>query len=139
MEIKYKKNNACWECTSHGCDSNGYPVATIKRKWDRIYRHYYKTYKGIIPPEHVVRHSCDNRKCINPDHLSIGTHADNVSDRVLRNRSAKGINNGRSKLSIEQVIEIRNNTTSKKMHLASKFGVDPKTIRNIQQGITWKG
>jgi len=55
----------------------------------------------------IVRHSCDNPGCCNPDHLSVGTHADNVADRVERDRSALGITNGRAVLCEQCVILVR--------------------------------
>jgi hypothetical protein len=139
MNITYIINNDCWECTSHACDSNGYPVIRINGKQDRIHRHYYRQHNGVIPSGFVIRHSCDNRKCINPEHLSIGTHADNVSDRVARDRSAKGENNGRNVLTIREVQLIRLDNSTPKMELARLFKVDPKTIRDIKQGKTWAG
>lgn len=49
----------------------------------------YELHNGPIPDGLVVRHGCDRPRCINPEHLSIGTHADNAMDRVLRGRSGK--------------------------------------------------
>ena len=138
MKITYRINGECWECTSHKTDANGYPVASINKIWDRIHRHSYRMYKGDIPKDCVVRHTCDNRLCVNPDHLIIGTHADNVSDRVNRHRSAVGERNGRSKLTESDVMSIRKNTTIPNMTLAKLYGVDSKVIRNIKCGKTWK-
>ena len=138
-EIKYKVvENGCWECFSHAVDANGYPVAIVNHLWDRIYRHVFRLFKGSIPNECVIRHACDNRLCINPEHLLIGTHKDNVSDRVNRGRSAKGEDNGRSKLTESEVLAILKDTVTPKMKLAKKYNVDAKTIRDIKNGITWK-
>lgn len=138
MEVTYKvAKSGCWECDSHAADSNGYPVAVIDGLWDRIYRHAFRAFNGVIGPNQVIRHTCDNRKCVNPEHLILGTHADNVADRVLRGRSARHENNGRAKLTKKDVIAIRQDTTTPKMYLAKKYGVDPKTIRSIKNGKTW--
>ena len=138
MEITYHVvANDCWFCDSHAKCSEGYPVATLNGVWDRIYRHSFKHFKGQIPEGNVVRHTCDNKMCINPAHLILGTHGDNVADRVSRNRSAKGEQNGRAKLTWIEVDEIRNDANTPKMHLAQKYGVDPKTIRQIQQNKIW--
>ena len=138
-DIKYKvMENGCWECISHACDSDGYPVATVDGKQDRIHRHFYRMYKGNIPNGYIIRHTCDNRKCINPNHLILGTHKDNVMDRVQHKRSAIGEKNGRSKLTTEQVKQIILDKTTPKMKLARIFGVDPKVIRDIKQHKTWR-
>lgn len=89
----------------------------------------------------IVRHKCDNRKCVNPLHLTAGSHADNVADRVERGRSAKGTNNGRSKLTPEAVMIARycmdelgiSHTT-----LAKVTGMDPTAFKKIKERETWK-
>ncbi len=130
--------NGCWIVDSVGCDSNGYPVVTVNCKQDRAHRHAYELAHGEIPKGKIIRHACDNRKCINPTHLLIGEHKDNVADRVARNRSATGVDNGRAKLTVEDVMKIFSDNSSPKMHLAKHFGVDPKVIRDIKQRKTWK-
>ena len=97
----------------------------------------YEQKNGKIKNE-VLRHTCDNRWCINPDHLIEGTHNDNVQDRVLRGRSAIGANNGRSKLTESDVLEIFNDNKTPKMHLSKKFNIDTKVIRDIKQRKTWR-
>ena len=137
-EITYIVKDDCWECDSHATDLNGYPKCSVNKKREGIHRHYYRKYNGEIPEGYVVRHTCDNRLCINPKHLILGTHADNVADRVSRRRSACGENNGRAKLTYEEVKLIREDYSTSRSTLAKKFKVDPKVIRNIQQGKTWK-
>lgn len=138
MKIKYKiTENNCWECYSHKPNNFGYPVIKINDTVFKIYRLYYEKYKGVIPENLVVRHTCDNTFCINPDHLILGTHSDNVEDRVERNRSALGIKNGRSKLSEAEVLNIFNSFEPTST-LSKIYKVDPKTIRNIKNKKNWK-
>lgn len=85
----------------------------------------------------VVRHSCDNRLCCNPFHLSTGTHADNVMDRVRRGRSAIGEGNGRHKLTEPDVRVIRQSGMSISA-LAEKYGVDRATIRAVLDRRSWR-
>ncbi len=138
-EIKYKINkNGCHICTSHSIDDHGYVVCRREGKRRPIYRHIYRWYKGTPKRGMVIRHTCDNRKCINPNHLIIGTHQDNVKDRVKRGRSAKGVRNGRSKLTEKQALVIYKDKKSTRTELARKYGVDRQVIRKIQIGETWR-
>jgi hypothetical protein len=89
----------------------------------------------------VVRHLCDNPGCCNPAHLQIGTHADNVADRVARGRSATGVRNGRAKLCPYRVERIRawhRRGLATTNELATIFGVSPKAIRRVVAGEVWK-
>lgn len=50
----------------------------------------YQIFKGVIPAGMIVRHTCDRRACVNPDHLVLGTHGDNTQDKVERGRVLRG-------------------------------------------------
>jgi len=104
------------------------------------HRYAYECHHGRIPAGLVVRHLCNNAGCVNPSHLALGTHADNVADRVQAGRSAIGQRNGRSVLTPSQVIEIyrRCQSGDTKAQLAREFRVDRKTIREIVNGDTWR-
>jgi len=89
----------------------------------------------------VIRHRCDNPQCVNPDHLETGTHADNIADQVARDRNASRERHGHSKLTEQQVAEIRNADTSvrgRKSELARTYDVSCALITRILQGRIWK-
>ena len=73
----------------------------------RVYAHRYAAGMVDWPPEIQTRHLCNVPACVNPEHLTFGSSADNVRDMVEADRQAKGTDNGNAKLTEEQVIEIR--------------------------------
>ncbi len=126
----------CWNCTSHAPDTSGYPRASRNGKMVRLYREAYEQNFGPVPSGEVVRHTCDNNRCINPAHLTAGTQLQNVQDRVERNRSARFDKNGRAKLTPENVRLVR---TSQKggSQLARELDVSPGLISRIRSREVW--
>lgn len=77
--------NGCWNWqlrTSH----NGYGLTQRKGLDLRVHRYAFELWKGEIPEGMLILHSCDNRKCCNPEHLRIGTAKENVADAIERGR-----------------------------------------------------
>jgi len=83
-------------------NSEGYGVTWLNGKISYAHRAVMDAKKG-----EVVLHLCDNKKCVNPDHLKIGTHKDNSQDMVNKKRQAKGEACGNSKLKEHEVLSIR--------------------------------
>jgi hypothetical protein len=142
-KVKYKinKKTNCWEVENQkgiSWDKWGYPKISFAGQARLLHRIIFSLYEdNNINSSIIIRHTCDNTQCINPEHLIKGTHQDNVDDRVLRGRSAIGINNGRSKLNEKQVKEIRNSNDKTKF-LANKYKVDTRAIYAIRNFLTWK-
>jgi hypothetical protein len=129
-------NSGCWIWL--GGLTHGYGSMRIGRGTDRVHRVMWLATHGEIPRGMCVLHHCDNPACCNPDHLYIGTKADNARDMFKRNRvSRRGINNGRAKLTPEQVKDIRASKLNQQI-LANCYGVTQGTISHIQLGIAWK-
>lgn len=109
-EPEYKgPNGDCWGWK--GSTDKGYGKIGIKNKSVGAHVYSYFLHNGHYPDyknnREVVMHKCDNPICSNPDHLQLGTLAENVADQVAKGRHAKGAQNGKSKLTEDQVYLIR--------------------------------
>jgi len=93
-----------------------------------------------LPPEHCALHSCDNPPCVNPAHLSWGSHKRNSQEREDRNRRPRGVAKGEkithSLLTAEKVREIRRSSLSTAA-LAEAFGVRYMVVWKVRKGLTW--
>ena len=77
--------NGCWNWKG-GLSGCGYGYITFEGKKQGAHRVSYKLFNGPIPKNMLVLHKCDNRACINPDHLFLGTHQDNMDDMWEKGR-----------------------------------------------------
>ncbi|WP_204117320.1 HNH endonuclease [Paraburkholderia sp. C35] len=125
---------------------DGYGVVGFEGKNRTAHRLAYCQHNGISIESIVgleVRHTCDNRSCINPRHLILGTHTENMKDMVERHRNPTGEKHGSSILTRNQVEEIRrlyvaNSETASCASLARRYGVHKSTIYRIVTGDGWK-
>lgn len=132
VNIRYYVNNdGCFISIAHRHDRDGYPKLRRKGKDWLISRYIYTLIHGAIPAGMVVRHKCDNPSCINPDHLEIGTQADNMQDKKMRGKPQK-------KLTTEEILFIKSAPDKSVDELAKEFGVAGSTIYKIQRGKSWK-
>lgn len=101
------------------------------------HRTSYEAYVGPIPLQMHIMHTCDVPACCNPDHLRLGTHADNMADKVAKLRQPRGENAGRALLTEWQVLEIRAAAGSQSK-IAAAFGVSKSVVSHIKTRRTWK-
>lgn len=136
--LKYSKPNAetgCIEWTGH--TSHGYGRIVINRKSVAAHRLVWELRNGSIPDALMICHKCDNRACINPDHMFLGAHADNMADMVAKDRQAKGVNHGNSKLNESVVKSIRSDQRSHK-DIAAEFGVSRSLVGQVKSDSVWR-
>lgn len=109
-----KTENGCWEFV--GALRSGYGAIKFKNKIMGTHRVSYELSYGDIPEGFLVCHKCDNRKCINPDHLFLGTHKDNMQDCLVKGRMVidkgvkfvKGNYPNNTSISLEKAIFVKN-------------------------------
>ena len=140
-EIAWDVNeNGCWICTSHAPNGNGYPQYFENGKIDYLSRIMYRRKYGNISDGMCACHKCDTPMCINPEHLFLGTRADNNADKVSKNRQACEIGefNSNSKLTEKQIIEIRSIQGMTHRQIAEIYNVSKSHITNIRRNYNWK-
>ncbi len=138
-------------------NATGYGLFTFKRKQRLAHRAAYALYKGVLHPDVCVLHQCDNRACVNPEHLFLGDRGDNARDMASKGRQwvqknpegrpicptelkARGQQHGMSKLTDAQVhaIRIRADRGELGKQLASELGLSTSLISQIIRGQIWR-
>lgn len=149
---KVHKTDYCWEWTA-SVDHGGYgKVGTNSGKFWSAHRFSWELVYGPVPEGLKVCHKCDNRRCVRPDHLFLGTQAENLADMrakhrhscgaphsaALRNRNTHGEHNPQARLTKGQVLQIRAlKGTLTQEQLASNFGVSRGCVYGILSRRTW--
>lgn len=131
-------DSGCWRWKG-ATTGNGYGVIVLNRKVAtkhglgrnyQTHRASYELHHGTIPEGMVVRHKCDNKLCMNPEHLEVGTQRDNIQDAIDRGHMA-------SKLTEKDVEFIRSSTLSQRK-LGKMLGVSPTVIWHVKHGNKWR-
>lgn len=138
-----KSPDECWEWRSKAGTGKRAYTSHNGKAWSASRLSWYLT-NGEIPEGMCVCHKCDNPPCVNPSHLFLGTHQENVDDRERKGRNklpgSKGEEHGLHKLTRDEVYAIRNLYSSSPhtyRSLARMFGVSFGEIRKIVKRQTW--
>jgi HNH endonuclease len=144
-------NSGCWLWLGFVPDDPGYGQFTEdcveEKRSEGAHRYSFRVHKGPIPDGLMVCHSCDVPSCVNPDHLFVGTHTDNMRDASRKGRlkwknpERPALRRGEShpghKLTEEEVREIRT-SPERSATLARRLGVSKTLIGRIRKRLTWK-
>ena len=120
-----------------GRKASGYGTITVARRKVLAHRLSWELANGPIPDGMCVLHRCDNPPCVNPDHLFLGTHADNSRDRNEKGRQARGVKNRHAKLTPDEVRAIRADTR-RQVDIARAYGVTPQAVHDIIRRKNWR-
>lgn len=137
--------DTCWNWTSRS-KIRGYGVIKVQARQWLAHRLVWVIVNGPIPEKMEVCHHCDNPSCVNPSHLFLGTHVENMQDMLFKGRGRfmfgyKGEDHPCAKLTERDVLEIRRryavgNVTQKS--LANEFGITQAMVSRIILKVAWK-
>lgn len=130
-------SNGCYNVISHKINSKGYATFFREGKVRKIHRYLYEKVNGKLNKDLCVRHLCNNRGCINPEHLMKGTNYENVQDRINFGVCPIGEINGKSKYSFKDVKNIFLAQGNAK-EIGKRFNMNPKYVYKIKSGERWK-
>lgn len=141
---KVHKTASCWEWT--GTKSYGYGIFYVGRRPRRAHRYLWEQIHGPIPNKMVIMHVCDNRACVNPEHLRCDTQKANILDAVAKDRmhnghgSPLGQDHPQAKLSDDDVRAIlkQYKEGTSQATLARKYAVSRQSIHNIVRFKNWQ-
>jgi len=137
---KVKKTDKCWIWTGSKLHGYGQIYNRITNRPEGAHRVSWEIHNGLIKKGLHILHRCDNPPCVNPEHLFIGTNAENVADAIKKGRNAKGSQCTRAKLNEKIVTEMKkmfkNGSTYKEV--TNKFGFNHHTVYSAIKGITWR-
>lgn len=146
-KVRKSDGEGCWEWTA-GKQASGHGFFFPKHgKIVRAYRYAWELTFGAIPAGLCVLHHCDNPACVRPDHLFLGTQADNMRDMDAKGRRAKhnpanqsGEKNHQAKLTADIVQRIKALSASgvRQAEIMRVTGVDRRRVWSIVHGETWK-
>jgi hypothetical protein len=132
-------DDVCWVWKAKAHPKTGYGYIVAAGEYHHAHRLSYEYLVGPITEGLSVLHRCDNRPCVNPSHLFLGTHTDNMRDASVKGRNHHGVAHTKAKLTPDAVREIRRDYPRLSfIELGKRYGVHQATIWGVIMGKTWQ-
>ena len=130
--------SGCWLWTGAIVGQRRYGGMWFRGRNDRAHRISWKLFRGEIPDGLHVLHKCDVKTCVNPDHLFLGTNADNMADMTRKGRQMRGERSPRAVLTEAMVRDIRRRPNERICDLAAELGVSRLSVFYVRHRQTWR-
>jgi hypothetical protein len=141
--VEYEPNTGCWLWSGGGL-ATGYGSLKVGRRMRLAHRVSYEVHRGPLLADMCVCHRCDTPACVNPDHLFLGTNADNSADMAAKGRGrswdSAGERNPAAKLTADDVRAIRASLAAgaeTKTAIGKRFGVSQQLVSAINSRQAW--
>ncbi len=131
--------DGCWTWKSSKRRGYGTYSYRMKRYGAHVWS-WQLAHDRPVPKGMVIMHTCDNRSCVRPDHLRLGTVRENIDDKIAKGRQAMGETTGSAKLTEDQVrdVRLRNPTGKARPAMARALGISVTALHDILNKRTWK-
>lgn len=134
-----QKSNGCWSWTGKR-RQDGYGEMQVGKRTVKAHRLSFELANGAIPTGSEICHTCDNPRCVNPAHLFVGTHTENMRDMANKGRhrpsGVRGERHGAAKLSQREVTAIRLDARAQ-VRIAADYGISQSLVSQIKRGKVW--
>lgn len=140
LNVQRGTDDECWPWLRPPTPGTGYGQARVAGRHLLAHRLAWSFTHGPVPLGMFVLHKCDVRLCVNPNHLFLGTQADNVRDMIAKGRQAVGAATRSTPLTDALVREMRTLRAAGTPHrdLCNRFGVSEPTVSRICNRVTWR-
>ena len=137
-KIMPEPNSGCWIWLGGTNQKNyGHIWSSELKRHERAHRMVYEILNSPIPVGLHLLHRCDNPYCVNPDHMFVGTNAENMADRDAKGRQASGARNGNARLTEDKARQILL-APGTITEIARQFGISRTNVRDIKTRRIWK-